>query len=92
MGNKMEVKFIYDNIQDLFLHSELILMPVDVLKGNIKVFEHVLGITPHAAIKEHFRSQIRVWRAELARRQPDSLYVTKLNGNVELVDDMGEVK
>ena len=74
---------IYDNIQD---------MPVDVLNGNIKVFEHVLSITSHAAIKEHLRSQIRAWKEELARRQPDSLYVTKLNGNIELVDDMGGVK
>ena len=62
---------IYDNIQDLFLHSELILMPVDVLKGNVKAFEHVLSITSHAAIKEHLRSQIKEWKDELARRQEE---------------------
>ncbi len=58
---------IYDNIQE---------MPVDVLKGNIKVFEvfeYVLSITKGADVKECLRMAIKEWKDELARRQPDSL-------------------
>lgn len=76
---------------DDLIYNSITDMPDDVLKGNVKVFERILSITKRSDIKTIVVA-ISKWKDELARRQPDSLYATKLDGPVDLVDDIGEVK